>query len=128
LRFAWQIFNDFIMACAGVLGNEQVPEDPKVEQHNHVQHFMQILIRACSEYIAELCSGHGATPYALVDHFIQKAEQNIDFAHLVHFLYDFGFLMLQFKQSVRTNGHGMLNLNWREFVTLGRSVAGHKTQ
>ena len=89
---------------------------------------MQILIRACSEYLVELSDGVGGTDFALADEFLRQCERNIDLAYLAHFLYDGGFLVLQFKQSVRANKDKELNLAWREFVTLGRSVAGHKTQ
>jgi hypothetical protein len=124
----WRIFNDFIMICMDAIGNEQVQLDPKVEEHNAVQHAMQILIRAAAEYVRELSDEVGAIPFAMKSKFIAACERNIDMAELVHFLDDGGFLVLQHKNAVRTDDERLLDLSWREFVTLGRSVAGHKTQ
>ena len=89
---------------------------------------MQILIRAAAEYVRELSDEVGAIPFAMKSKFIAACERNIDMAELVHFLDDGGFLVLQHKNAVRTDDERLLDLSWREFVTLGRSVAGHKTQ
>ena len=123
-----QIFNDFIMACMEVIGNSQVQVDPTVEEHNAVQHAIQIVIRACAEYVRELCDEVGATPFTAKERCIKALERNIDAAELVHFLDDGGFLVLQHKNAVRSDDEHILDLSWREFITLGRSVAGHKTQ
>ena len=123
----WRLYVDFIFACADAVGNAQVQRDPTVEEHNAVQHFFGIVVRACSEYLVELSDDVGGMPFERVDAFIEAAERNIDLAHLVHFLYDGGFLVLEFKNAVRRNSTQTLNRDWREFVTLGRSVAGHKT-
>ena len=51
----------------------------------------------------------------------------MDLAWVVHYLYDGGFLELEFKQSLRQNLSDKLDDCWCEFVTLARTGSGHKT-
>jgi len=60
--------------------------------------------------------------------FVAQAERNIDFAWVVHFLYDYGFLLLQFQQSVRGNDSHCLDLLWREFYGFAHNNVANKTQ
>ena len=76
-----------------------------------------------TEYVRELSDEVGAIPFAMKSKFIAACERNIDMAELVHFLDDGGFLVLQHKNAVRTDDERLLDLSWREFVTLGPSFA-----
>ena len=80
------------------------------------------MIRAAAEYIHEISRGSGGLDYEDVGAFIRAAEQNIDLAWLVHYLYHGGFLLVQFKQALRSNDSAKLDDNWREFVTLARAA------
>ena len=51
----------------------------------------------------------------------------MDLAWLVHWLYDGAFLVLQWKQSVRSNDSHTLDLLWREFLSLAKTSQAHKT-
>ena len=44
------------------------------------------------------------------------------------FLYDFAYLVLDFKQGVRANRSTHLDLLWREFFSIGRTGTANKTQ
>ena len=63
----------------------------------------------------------------MVPEFIRACEQNIDLAWVVHFLYDFAYLVLDFKQGVRANKSIHLDLLWREFFSIGRTGTANKT-
>ena len=116
------------MHCMSVLNNNQVPEDPKVQDHNAMQHALQIIIRACAEYVLDMCDAPGGPPVDDIDNILRHSARNIDFDYLVHFLFDGGFLMLQFKQAVRANRADRLDICWREFLSIGRTSAAHKTK
>ena len=106
------------MLCMDELGNTQAPAQPTVSEHNAVQHAIQILIRASAEYVRELSDEVGAIPYTQVEKFMATCDRNIDLAELVHFLHDGGFLILQHKNAVREDKEDVIDLSWREFVTL----------
>ena len=92
-------------------------------------HFLLfILVRACSEYVLEISNSPGGCAYEDYDVFVAHAERNIDFAWVVHFLADYGFLVVQFQQSVRCNDSHMLDLLWREFYGFARNARANKTQ
>ena len=65
--------------------------------------FLNVLTRACAEYVNFIAQTPGAESPDDPKVFIAKAESNIDFAWVCHFLYDAGFLVLDFLQSVRAN-------------------------
>ena len=92
------------MWCASKVGNKQVIEDPNVAVFNvHRYFFLNVLTRACAEYVLFISKTPGADSLAFPVPFIAKAESNIDFAWVCHFLYDAGFFVLDFLQSVRAN-------------------------
>ena len=120
-------FQPFIRRCADECQNLAIVDDPaEVKHFNSHIYFDWVIIRACSEYVYEISRGPGGLDFEDTDAFIQAAEANVDLAWVVHYLYDGGFLELQFKQSLRENLSDELDNCWCEFVTLARSGTGHK--
>lgn len=70
----------------------------------------------------------GAINIDNVAEFISASERNIDLAWVVHFLFDFAYLVLDFKQAVRANRSTHLDLLWREFMGIGHNATSNKTQ
>ena len=116
-------FKPFIMRCAEECRNPAIQEDPaEVKHHNSHLYFHWKMVRACSEYLHEISRGTGGVDFEDVPAFLRAAENNIDLAWVAHYLYDGGYLILDFKQSMRSNDSDGLDLNWREFVTLARAA------
>ena len=130
----WRLFRPFIMWCAGQLNNSQVVEDPNVSVFNvHRYFFLNVLTRACAEYINEIASTPGADDLDDPVPFIRKTEANVDFAWICHFAHDAGFLVLDFLQAVRGSvgpraESRRLDILWREFFASAHSGTAHKTQ
>ena len=125
----WRLHRQFIMWCAEQLGNQQVIEDPNVSVFNvHRFFFLDVLTRACAEYINEIALTPGADSLDDPVPFIAKAEANVDFAWICHFAQDAGFLVLDFLQSVRGNASKTLDILWREFFASAHSGTANKTQ
>ena len=99
----WSLHRQFIMWCAHQpeVNNKQVVEDPNVSQFNtHRFFFLNVLTRACAEYINFLADSPGAPSFDDPAPILAQAEKNIDFAWVCHFLYDAGFAVLDFLQAV----------------------------
>ena len=109
-------------------GNLGFKHDPSVKDFNKIRFIMFVIVRACAEYCLEISETPGATSIEDVAVFIRAAERNVDFAWVVHFLYDAGFLTVQFMQSVRSSDSAMLDLLWREFYGLAHNARANKTQ
>ena len=121
-------FRPFIMRCAEECRNPAIVEDPaEVKHFNSHIFFDWVIIRACAEYIYEISRGPGGCDFEDTASFLRASEANVDLAWVVHYLYDGGFLELDFKQSVRANLSDELDKDWCEFVTLARTGSGHKT-
>ena len=104
-------------------------EDPTVSQFNsHRYFFLNVLTRACAEYINFLASSPGAPSFDDPSFILARAEQNIDFAWLCHFVYDAGFFTLDFLTGVRGNDSQLLDLLWREFFASAHTGTANKTQ
>ena len=86
------------------------------------------MTHACFEYLLSLSRTAGAVDITLVPEFVRACEQNIDLAWIIHFVYDFAYLVLDFKQGVRANRSTHLDLLWREFFSIGRTGTANKTQ
>ena len=99
-----------------------------MKHFNHSIHFLWRVTRAAAEYLVTLSSDAAAPPIDCFPEFIAACEQNVDLAWLVHFLADFAFLVLDFKQSVRCGDSEALDLLWREFFSLGHTSTANKTQ
>ena len=102
----WRLHRQFLMWCAHVKGknNKQVVEDPNVSQFNsHRFFFLNVVTRACAEYLNFLAKSPGAPSFDESAPILAKAEANIDFAWLCHFAHDAGFAVLDFLQAVRGN-------------------------
>ena len=117
------------MWCAGKVNNKQVVEDPSVSQFNtHRFFFLNVLTRACAEYLNFLAKSTGAPSFDDPLIILAQAEANVDLAWVCHFLYDAGFFVLDFLQAVRANGSKHLDLLWREFFASAHSGTANKTQ
>ena len=125
----WRLHRQFIMWCAGTVGNAQVIEDPNVSVFNvHRFFFLNVLTRACTEYINFVAKLPGAEDLSDPQGFLAKAEANRDFAWVCHFAYDAGFFVLDFLQAVRGNDSKTLDILWREFFPSAHSGTANKTQ
>lgn len=104
-------------------------EKPTIGKHFHgTEKHLFTLIRACSEYLNEIASTTGAEDIDFVPEFMSKCDRNVDLAWLVHFLYDYAFMYLDLRQSIRANDSEHIDLIWREFVPFCRLTRAHKTQ
>jgi hypothetical protein len=125
----WRLHRQFIMWCADKVSNKQVVEDPNVSQFNsHRFFFLNVLTRACAEYINFLADSPGAPSFDDPGPILAQAEANIDLAWVCHFAYDAGFFVLDFLQGVRGNKSHLLDLLWREFFASAHSGTANKTQ
>jgi hypothetical protein len=125
----WRLHRQFIMWCAAVVGNKQVIEDPNVSVFNsHRFFFLNVLTRACAEYINFVATLPGADDLSDPQSFMAKADKNRDFGWVCHFAHDAGFFVLDFLQSVRGNDSKKLDLLWREFFPSAHSGTANKTQ
>lgn len=127
----WRLHRQFILWCAAPaqLNNKQVVEDPTVSQFNSSRFFfLNVLTRACAEYINFLAKSPGAPSFDEPEPILAQAEANIDFAWVCHFLHDAGFFALDFLQAVRGNESHQLDLLWREFFASAHTGTAHKTQ
>ena len=117
-----RIFGDVTLgASAGA-----VPDDPKVSDFNKSIYSLCWMTRACSEYLIELLETAQNLQIDQAAEIVQESEQNIDLAWIVHFLYDFAFLVLDFKQGVRANKSKHIDLLWREFFATGHTGTSNK--
>ena len=82
--------------------NAQVVHDPSVKHFNVSLNFLWRMTRAISEYFIMLSKSAFGPDLDMLHEFERAAELNSDFAWLFHFLYDFAYLVLDFKQSVRS--------------------------
>ena len=126
----WRLYRPFIMKCAKVVGNEQVKPDPGVSDLNVTRFFfLDVLTRAAGEYLNELVAGDPAAddpddPSL----FLPKAEPNVNFDWLCHFLHDAAFFILEFLESVRGFRSHEIDVLWREFFASAHTDTAHKTQ
>ena len=125
----WRLYRPFIMKCAEEVGNSQVKEDPSVSDLNVSRFFLiNILTRACGEYILELCNDPAAEDWDDPKPFMAKAAANINFEWLCHFLHDNAFLCMEFQEGVRGFDSHRLDVLWREFFSSAHTDTAHKTQ
>ena len=134
MHAGWRLYLRFIRKCAEYLDpdnrniNKQVVDDPPVRDFNNSMHFLYRMMRACSEYLLFICATPGGIDINAPDDFVNACERNIDLAWVVHFLYDFAFLLMEFKNAVRSNRSDDLDQLWREFLHLGRPNTSNKHQ
>jgi hypothetical protein len=116
----------FISVFVNLLGNRQIEADPGVKGFNNHEKFLtHVLGRACAEYVAEICET--GTDYHFTPQLLAQADANYSFSLVVHFLYDFLFFYQEFRDNVRTNNSTGLDRGWREFLAIGKTELGHKT-
>ena len=127
----WRLFRRFIRVAAdATLGQDRgkaVVDEPTVKLFNTQIYALWWMTRACSEYLNMLARSPGAIDIDQVPEFIRTCERNIDLAWVVHFLYDFAYLVLDFKQGVRKCASTHLDLLWREFFATGYTGTANKT-
>ena len=129
MHAGWRLYIRFIRLAARELGmGDWLVEDPLVKHFNSHLYFLYKLVRACTDYINIISRTAGALPFDELAGFQRAAERNIDFAWVFHFLHDFGFMVLDFKRSVRSNDGARLDQLWCEFVSLGHTSTANKTQ
>lgn len=117
------------MRCAEKLNNNQIGQDPAITLYNvHRHFFLNVVLRACCEYLLELSQTPGADSLHDPEPIIRKSEANIDFAWITHFIHDAGFHLLDFLQSVRGFDSHKLDLLWAEFFAPAHTSTAHKTQ
>ena len=129
MHAGWRLYQRVIRIFAdSTLGQsaKAVPDDPMVTDFNKSIYALWWMTRACSEYLLDLIN---TTPHMEIDRadeIIQIAEQNVDLAWVVHFLYDFAYLVLDFKQAVRANESKHIDILWREFFATGHTGTSNK--
>ena len=109
------------------LSKKFVPEEPLVTHYNKAMFSLQWMTRGCCEYLLRIVrSANGAVQLDRPDTILQAANRNVDLAWVVHFLYDYAFLVFDFKQKVRCNDSRGLDVLWREFFAIGRTGTANK--
>ena len=125
----WRLFRPFIMKCAAELDNPQIKEDPGVSDFDSHRFFLlNVLTPAAGEYLIELSRTPGADDLDDPVPIMAKAQANVNFDWLCHFLHDCAFFTLDFLQSVRANDSAKLDILWREFFSAAHTSTAHKTQ
>ena len=131
LHGGWRLFRRFIRCAAdATLGpniGRSVVDEPTVKVFNTQIFALFWMMRACSEYLLHISATPGGVDINLVPEFISACERNIDLAWVVHFLYDFAYLVLDCKQCVRANKSKSIDTLWKEFYAIGHSDTAHKT-
>ena len=125
-----RLYRAFLTRCAEVVEcDAQISMEPQVSKFNvHRFFFLQVVTRASAEYLKELGRTPGADDLDDPVPILAKAKPNVNFSWLVHFLYDGGFFILDFLQSVRGNESHTIDTLWREFFAYAHTDTGHKTQ
>ena len=132
MHAGWRLYLRFIRKCALFLDprgehiNRMVLDDPPVKDFNNSMHFIYRMTRACAEYLVYISGTPGGIDLDSPLDFIDACEQNIDLKWLVYFLYDYAFMLMEFKHAVRDNLSADLDLLWREFLHLGRPNTSNK--
>ena len=97
-------FNPLAMRCAEELDNNAIVSDPAAVMHYNSHIFFHfVMIRAISEWLFEKSRSAGGADFEDVPGFLHAASANIDLAWVTHYAYDGGFLLLEYKQSLRAN-------------------------
>ena len=128
MHAGWRMYIKLIRPIADLLNNKQIVDDPSVKQFNVSLNFLWRITRAISEYFVMLSKSAFGPDLDMLHEFERAAELNSDFAWLFHFLYDFAYLVLDFKQSVRSGDGDALDILWREFFASGHCSSANKTQ
>ena len=60
------------------------------------------------------------------DAMMHEAQRSEKLAWVMHFTYDYAFMVLEFKQGVRASDAATLDRVWREFFSLGHTSTANK--
>ena len=129
MHAGWRLYRKFIRRAADeTLGDQggAIVDEPTVKVFNTQTFGLRWMTRACSEYLLALSRNPGAVDIDAVPEFIAASERNIDLAWVVHFLYDFAYLIFDMKQKVRANRSEEIDVLWREFLHTGVTGTANK--
>eukprot|EP00965_Chrysotila_dentata_P258552 6213259-Pleurochrysis_carterae.AAC.2 len=128
MHAGWRLYLRLLRVCAEELSiSKAILDDPPVKAFNTSLYFLWRVTRAASEYFVFLSQTPGGVDIDLPDEFVAACQFNVDLQWLVHFLYDYAYLVLDFKQGVRAGASKHLDILWREFFAIGRSSTANKT-
>ena len=128
LHMGWRPYSPLLVPLFTAIGHSECKPDFTVSSFKNYDHAMCILIEGVAQYLILLSQSDGAPNLANGPAFIRACQHNIDLSWLTHFLFDFGFLYWDFRQSVRANNGSMIDLIWRECISFMHSDTSHKTQ
>ena len=125
-----RLYKSFVDRITDLIGcSKQITTEPSVSKFNvHRFFFLNVLTRACSEYLVEIGNTPGADDLDDPLPVVAKAARNVDLEWVVHFLYDAGYYLLDFVQCVRANESRTIDILWREFFASAHTDTAHKTQ
>eukprot|EP00965_Chrysotila_dentata_P210281 6185805-Pleurochrysis_carterae.AAC.1 len=131
MHAGWRLYIRLLRVCAvalfGLRQSSVVLDDPPVRSYNSSIYFLWRMTRAVSEYLLYISQTAGGVDIDLPVEFGEAAAANIDLNWLFHFVYDYAYMVLEFKQSVRSGDSSKLDLLWREFFATGRTSTANKT-
>lgn len=100
-----------------------------MSDYNDYDHALCILIEGVCQYFIHLHQqGDGMPPIANSSLIAAVVSSNIDLEWLFHFLFDYGFLYWDLRQSIRANDSKRIDLAWRECVSFMHTSEANKTQ
>ena len=101
--------------------------DFTIKDSKHFEFAICILMQAVAEFVDEVATGHLQVGFGQPVP-LELAEQNIDAAYCVHFLYDYAFLFHQMRRSIRVGDSFTIDKCWREAFTTFHTREANKTQ
>jgi hypothetical protein len=129
-RLYWRLINWVAYTVLKRPGHDgraakSIKEDPVVSDFNSHYFFLLLMTRALAEYVAELANtGPGVDN---PDDIMHESSRNDRLSWIIHFLYDFAFMVIEFKQGVRGNDASTLDRIWREFFASGHCSTANKS-
>ena len=127
LHMGWRPYAPLALPIMTSIGHRELKADFTVSDFNDYDFAMCILIEGITQYFIVL-EASGGPPLASGLAFLTVCNLNIDLAWLSHFIYDFGFMYWDLRQSVRSNNSARIDLIWREAVSFMHIDESHKTQ
>ena len=133
MHAGWRLYANFIRKLAVLtlgtsVAEHAVPEEPLVTHFNKSIYALQWMALACSEYLLRIIkTSGGRVELDRPENILNYASRNVDLNWIVHFLYDYAYLVLEFKHSVSGNDSRKIDLLWREFFATGKTGKANKT-
>jgi len=126
-HMGWRPYSPLLVPLARAIGHTELKADFTVSDFNDYDHGLCILTEGVAQYFIEL-EKSGGPSLALDGAFMRACAQNIDLEWLSHFLFDFGFMYWDLRQSVRGNKSATIDMIWRESVAFMHTPHSNKTQ